>query len=202
MDKLLFLNFCLFDAALYAIVKYFSKLSHHSTLEILSYGNVASVIILLPFALYRWQATKKGFIPNLKLFLAAPSSALKAVAVGELSIKSVAVISYLQPAVIVMLSFMMLGEYDKKNLKQYAWLAVSFVGILIFIGLVDIRGHAIMYFLVFLHVIFKGLINIFTKQLSDDRHTTMFYAKFHYALFNVMMFALMGITPSLDLFLI
>jgi len=200
MDKLLFLNFCLLDAALYATVKYFSKLSHHSTMEILSYGNIASVLILLPFALYRWKATKKGFIPNLRLFLAAPSSALKTVAVGGLSIKNVAVISYLQPAVIVMLSFMMLGEYDKKNLKQYAWLGVSFVGILIFVGFVDIRGNAMMYGLVFLHVLFKGLVNIFTKQLSDDRHTTMFYAKLHYAIFNVIIFCVMGITPSLDMF--
>ncbi|CAF1661871.1 unnamed protein product [Rotaria magnacalcarata] len=185
MDKLLFLNFCFFDAALYAAVKYFAKLSHHSTMEIISYGNVSCVLCLLPFALYNWERTKKGFIPNLRLFIAAPNSALKTVAVGSLSIKNVAMITYLQPAIVVFMSFIMLGEYDKKDNKQFIWLALSFVGIMIFVGFLDIRSQSIMYGLVFLHVLFKGLINVFTKQLSEDRSTTLFYSKLHYAIFNV-----------------
>ncbi len=186
--------------ALYAAVKYFAKLSHHSTMEVISYGNVACVICLLPFALYNWEKTKKGFIPNLRLFIAAPNSALKTVAVGSLSIKNVAIITYLQPAVVVFMSFIMLGEYEKKSNKQFIWLGLSFIGVIIFVGFLDIRSQSIMYGLVFLHVLFKGLTNVFTKQLSDDRSTTLFYSKLHYAIFNVGIFIVMGITPSWDMF--
>ncbi|NCX96667.1 MAG: hypothetical protein EBX41_09755 [Chitinophagia bacterium] len=156
MDKLLFLNFCFFDALLYIFVKYFAQLSHHSTIEILTYANIASVICLSPFAIYNWQRTKAGFVPNLRLFIAAPSSALKTVAVGYLPIKNVAIISYLAPGAVVFLSFIMLGEYEKGKNKKFIWLAVSFVGVMIFVGIHDIRGNPFMYSLVFLHVLFKG----------------------------------------------
>lgn len=197
MDKLLFLSYCFFDVMIYVFVKKFANMTHESTMAIICYGNVLAVLLMMPMLIFRRKKIFEGFLPNLRLILSAPASAMKTIAIQYVSIKNATVITFLAPAAIVFLSFIMLGEYDKKNNTKYIWLAMSFIGVIVFVGF-DIRQQSIAYVLLFSYVLLKGLINIFTKQLSYDRYTILFYSKFHYAWFNMVVFLISGYKFKID----
>jgi len=183
VDRILFLIYCGTNALVYVLVKYYHQLfTPYSTLEIMGYMNITTLIMLLPYAAFRFRNLKASFFANMKLSISAPASLLKIYCVQYISPKNAMVVSFMMPMTITLLSFITLNEYDKKNAHKYIWLLVSMIGVIMFVG-VDFSNYSMIYTLLLLHVFFKSLVNIFLKQLSHNRYEALFYSLFYYAIF-------------------
>lgn len=190
MDKFLFLIYCAGNTLIYSILKFSHiELKIYSTMQIISYANVLSFLFVLP---YFFKNNKKILSTNsigyFKLSLTVFASMLKVFAIAYVSPKNAAVISFTLPIIMIVLSFLILGEYSKKNIRYYLATILAFAGVLIFIGY-DINHYGFIYFILFLHVILRAFVNIFIKQLSNNKYMTFFFLKFFYALFGFLVIA-------------
>lgn len=192
MDKILFLSFCLSNALLYSLIRYFYlNFPGYATLEIMAYVNIGSLFFFIPYFIISFKKVASLFVSNLRLFLIAPASALKIFSLQYISVKNAMVVSFLTPAAVVFLSFITLNEYNKKYTKKYLWLFASFIGVVVFVG-VEFRDRSYIYMLLLMYVLMKSLINIFLKQLSKDRYVALFYTVLHYAFFGMIVLIWMG----------
>ncbi len=192
MDKILFLLYCFSNAVLYSLVKYIHVLDKKvSTIEVMGYLNCVSLLIMAPYAIYQWRKIVRYFPQNIKLSISAPASMLKIYSIQFVSPANAMVVSFLIPSIVTILSFITLNEFEKQNIKKYLWILVSFIGVAIFVG-PTFKDYSFIYALLLLHVLMKGLINVFLKQLSTDRYVALFYNIFYYCIFALCTFVWYG----------
>lgn len=192
MDKLAFLLYCATNAAVYVLVKYYHLLfTPYSTVEIMAYLNLNSFLLCTPYLVLQFKSIVTGFRANAKLSITAPSSLLKIFTIQYIQPTNAMVVGFLTPIAVALLSFAFLGEYDQKYKRKYPWLLVSFLGVLVYVGL-DLDSNTIMYAILLLHVLLRAFVNIFLKQLSKDRHITLFYSIFYYCILSLLVFSWYG----------
>ena len=187
LDRFLFVYYCFSNCLFYALVKFYhDKFSNLETLEVVGYVNILSFIVLFPYYTVKHKVIHKLFDVNKKLLLTVPSSLLKVFCIGHVSPKNAMVTSFLNPGVITLISFLALGEQDKKHKMNYLWLIVAFSGVVIFAG-ANFKEHSLIYSLLFIHVFLRALVNVFMKKVSkpetrQDRCSTLFYMFLFYSL--------------------
>jgi drug/metabolite transporter (DMT)-like permease len=190
MDRFAFLCYCAANAAVYVLAKYYHIVfTPYSTVEIMAYMNLNSFLLCTPYLCSRFRSLVSGFRANAKLSITAPSSLLKIFTIQYIQPTNAMVIGFLTPIAVALLSFLLLGEYDEKYWKKYPWLLVSFLGVIVYLGLEDLGSHAFVYSLLLIHVLLRAVTNIFLKQLSRDRYITLFYSIFYYCILSILVFS-------------
>jgi drug/metabolite transporter (DMT)-like permease len=179
MDKLLYLTFCLTNSLFYVTIKYVHlKYPQYSTTEVAAYYNIVSLFTMSFYLLKHLKKVVKNFTANFKMALGAPAAILKFMAIQYISPKNAMVISFLTPVAVTILSVVTLKEtQSKKDFQRYAWMLLSFIGVVVFIG-VDFAFSIYAYFLMLMHISAKAFIHIFTKQLGKDKYLLLFYNVF------------------------
>jgi drug/metabolite transporter (DMT)-like permease len=186
MDRILFFSVCISNTLLYTLIKYFHiKFKDYSTLEIMNYANIVELIFMIPFLVYKFRDILKLFVANLRISIVVLASALKIYAIQNISPRNAMVVSFMQPVFIVLLSFMTLGEFVKKDIPKYCLVLFSFLGVFVFVGVEQFNNHGFIYFLLIIHVLLKAFYHIYIKQLSHNPYITWFYGVFFYGIFGI-----------------
>lgn len=189
MSQFLFIFHCATSTLMYAIIRYLKLniFTELSTLQIAGYFNIISLFILLPYGIVRYRKLIPGFKKNLPLGTSVIATAFKMYAIGHVSPRNTTVIAFTQPIFVIILSFVFLGEYERKDRNNYWYIVLSFLGALVFVGGAELQMHSFIYSLVFIHVILKAMTNLFIKKTSDDKHLALFYITSFYAFFGFAM---------------
>ncbi|MEN9782504.1 MAG: hypothetical protein RL208_654 [Pseudomonadota bacterium] len=182
MDSILFLFYCLLNTLMYALLRLFHiQLHSFSTLEIMGYANITSFIILLPYIFLKLKKLSKIFKQQMVLAINPIAAALKVYVVQFISPKNAMVISFTQPIFIVILSVLTIERVFKFSYKQYIYIPLSFLGMLIFIGS-DFQKYSFVYAIMFLHVIMKAFAYVHIKKVAKDRYETLCYSVTYFAI--------------------
>ena len=187
MDKLLYLTYCITNALFYILIKYkHIKMPNYPTYEIGAYANIVSLAIMMLYFVKHYKKVIKGFKENLKIIIVAPAALLKFIAIAHISPKNAMAISFLTPVIVTILSFVTLKEEFKvKDLfTKYIWMLLSFIGVLVFIGS-DFTFSMFAYTLMLIHIGGKAFFHIFTKQLSKNSYTVLFYGVLYNSIFTI-----------------
>ena len=185
LDKVFYLSYCVLNAFFYALVKYIHVIyPEYSVTDSMACCNVVSFAVMVPYMLTHVKKIIKGFKNNWVVFFAAPASILKCVAMEDISPKNAMIISFMTPVIVTILSFIILKEFEKRNMQRYIWIFVSMIGAAIFVG-TDALAYSFAYMLMFGHVFIKGFIHVFTKQLSKDKYLVLFYTITFHAIMTV-----------------
>ena len=196
---LLYLSFCFTNALIYTFVKYFAINNHGlNTTLVMFYTNTVSMTIMLPYFFANFKKVISGFKSNSKLILSSPAGILKILAIQHISPKNAFTVGFLNPFFVMLMSFIFLKEFDKKNLKSMAWMLLSLFGAVIFIGVDSISFNSFWYLVMVAHVVLKSLIHVFYKQLSKDKFVALFYAVFFNLFYTFMLIKYRGYSIDLS----
>jgi drug/metabolite transporter (DMT)-like permease len=193
-DSILYLNFALFNALLYTVIKLFANKTGMKTLEIASYMNIGVFALYNVFFFkYIWKNKLyfKIFKPaNLILSASMVAAVTKMYSIQHIEPRDAVVITHATPFLVMIFATFFLGE--KTKLKHWLYGILAFVGACVYVS-EKISINNIYYVILLFHMCFKAAMHVGTRNKSKSSvFEVMFYDNFFYSCFAVGYFGYNG----------
>ncbi len=186
-----FVLYCFFDSLFIVLVKKFSFQIGISSLEVGCYANIFAFFVLIPYLVQHFEAFVKNFFNNCSLSLLVLAPVLKLIVVKKMPVVLLSLTSFITPIAIMILSFVFLKEFNKKDIDKYIKSLLSFLAVILFSmsyeESVYIPKHA--YLIVSTYIILKAFYHIVIKQKASDTLFTLVYIKFFYVVLSAIIFS-------------
>ena len=162
-----------------------------SSLEIGSYANILSFLLLSFYIIKHRKALVKNLTKNLSISILALPPILKLFVIKKIPVAVASLTSFMTPIVSMILSFILLKDFERKNFDKYVKNIASFFAVILFMMSYEGDGFKIQakyYSIIGLYLFLKASCFLIVKNKSSNKIETIIYIKFFFVLYSVLIF--------------